>query len=127
MGARALQNRQCVVMSYTVHVTRRSPDLEPVADDLTMEEWISFVAQDASVRFLGDTLEQTLPDGRTTRMRTPNGFWAFAGPKGDVTLTFSEASVCVGVRDREVITAIVALAGRLRAHVIGEEGETYES
>lgn len=127
MGARALQNRQCVVMSYTLRVTRRGPDLEPVAEDLTIEEWNSFVAQDASVRFVGETLEQTLPDGRTMRMRVPNGFWAFAGPKGDVTLTFSEASVCAGVRDREVISALVGLAGRLRAHVVGEEGESFDS
>jgi hypothetical protein len=114
-------------MSYTVRVTRRSPDLEPVADDLTIEEWCSFVDEDASVCFLGDALEQTLPDGRIMRMRTPNGFWALTGPKGDLTLTFSDASISAGIRDLEVIPALVALAGRLRAHVIGEEGETYES
>ena len=65
-------------MGYDVHITRKS-EWHGEGPDITLDEWLGYVASDASMRHDGDA-EATIPAGDVLRVNGPER----CGPTGNV-------------------------------------------
>lgn len=115
-------------MGYEVHITRKS---EWFGDgpEIGLEEWLSYIASDASMRHDGYA-EAVTPAGDVLRVES-EGLAVWVGYSGHelngnmAWFSHSRGNVTVKNPDEEILDKMVEIARTLGATVQGDEGETY--
>ena len=115
-------------MGYDVHITRKS-EWHGEGPDITLDEWLGYVASDASMRHDGDA-EATTPAGDVLRVNSAGiAVWTgYTGHGRDGNMAwFSHAGGNVVAKnpDPEILDKMVRIAKVLGATVQGDEGEHY--
>jgi hypothetical protein len=110
-------------MGYDVHITRASEWSESESSPISLEEWIALVAGDAEMRLTG-VAEANTPDA-VLRYENPGlAIWTRA-PHGGIWFDYRRGRIVVKNPDPEILAKMKQIAEKLRAKVIGDEGEEY--
>lgn len=110
-------------MGYDLHITRAADWTDSENAPISLEEWARYIRTDPEMRLDGFA-EVTLPDGRILRTEGEGlAVWtAFPVP---VWFAHRAGRIVVKNPDEEIIAKMIAIAGALGAHVVGDEGEEY--
>jgi len=116
-------------MGYELHIVRqRDYDDEEEESNITMEEWINYVASDKELILTGG-YELPGPEGKTTWQKSP-GFCEWVGHiREDGSLAwFDYSHGCISSKfpDDDMIKKMLDIAISLHARVRGDEFEYYD-
>jgi hypothetical protein len=109
-------------MGYDLHITRRK-DWSNDEPDISLAEWEAYVSSDPELRLTG-IAETPTPDGLLQYKNAGLAVWV-AHPSRQVWFDPRAGGIAVKNPDEITIDKMVAIARRLRAHVQGDDGETY--
>ncbi len=99
-------------MGYDFHITRRS-DWAATGDDITTEEWLAYVREDA---------ELTL----TSTNGPYHAVWIGPSRQSEPWLDWSRGQIYTKNPDSPLIDKMIEIAERLDATVQGDDGEIYD-
>jgi hypothetical protein len=113
-------------VGYDVHITRATEWFESEDTPITFEEWTAFVKSDPSMRL--DGFAEAAVGG--LRYESPGlAVWtAYSGhgKKGNMAwFDHDEGRITVKNPDEEILGKMRAIAKKLGARVVGDEGEEY--
>lgn len=99
-------------MGYDLFVTRGVDGFDEEREPITLQEWEKYVASDSELRFHGEM---------------GDGFAVWCGPSQleGPWIAHSDGNLHSKNPDPPLIEKMTAIAARLGARVVGEEGETY--
>jgi len=98
-------------MGYDLHVTRADTWLESEAAPITFDEWEAFLLTDRSLRADAEASADSV-------------VWA-DHPNEPSPIWWYEGEVRCKNPDEATVAKLVAIAERLGAHVVGDDGEEY--
>jgi hypothetical protein len=111
-------------MGYDVFITRADLPEESRKAPISSQEWTALVKSDSSLRISPtDYYEHKSSDGGTERI--PTVIWT-AHP-GQPPFLLLDGAVQIKSPDKATIEKMMAMAAKLQARVVGEEGELYSS
>jgi hypothetical protein len=118
-------------MGYDVHITRAEDWADGSSDPITLEEWLTYVADDPEMQLDG-IAETTAPDGTVLRYQGEGlSVWtAYSGHglQGNmVWFDYGDGNITVKNPDAEILAKMNAIAEALGARVQGDEGEFYDA
>lgn len=109
-------------MPYELHITR---DEREDAEPISLDEWRACVEADPEMRMVGVA---TAPGGGGETIRYANeglAVWTDPSDRSEVYFDLREWAISVANPEDSAVAKMKALAGRLGADVIGDEGERY--
>ena len=113
-------------MGYDLHITRAERWTESEDSPIRADEWLAVVAADPDFELTGVASVDT-PEG-SLRYENPGLVrWTGHPDQEEVWFDFRDGHVVVKNPDEATIARMIAVAGRLGARVLGDDGETYES
>lgn len=118
-------------MGYDVHITRAEEWTESASNTITLDEWIAYVRSDSTMRLDGFA-EAPLPDGGVLRVESAGlAVWTKYSRDGvdsnHAWFDWRDGQVVVKNPDEEILRKMHSIAQQLRAHVLGDEGESYDA
>jgi hypothetical protein len=118
-------------MGYDVHITRRHDWSDPKGPEISLEEWLAFVAADPEMRLDGRA-ETRLQDGSVFRTeRRGLSVWTAYSLHDDsgnmAWFLYSHGRVIVKNPDEEILRKMWSIAQALSAKVQGDDSEVYDS
>ena len=113
-------------MGYDLHITKAQHWTDSEASPISDDEWRVVVAGYSDFEFT--KAAEVVSPGGTLRYENP-GLVVWNGHPNEVTVWFDfrHGRVVVKNPDEATIARMIAVAGRLGARVIGDDGEMYES
>ena len=109
-------------MGYDVFITRAEHPNESSQHPIPEEDWSALLQSDPSLQVSPtDYYERRAQDGRMERFQMV--VWTTHPDRPPFMLV--DGTVQIKSPDEETIQKMVEMAGRLRARVVGEEGEVY--
>jgi hypothetical protein len=120
-----------VAMGYDVHITRRHDWSDPKGAEISLEEWLAFVAADPEMRLDGRA-ETRLQDGSVFRTEQQGlSVWTAYSLHDDsgnmAWFLYRKGYVTVRNPDEEIIRKMWSIAQALSAKVQGDDSEVYDS
>ena len=112
-------------MGYDVHITRKKDWSDKDGPEINLEEWVATVRSDPEMRLDG-AAEAVTPSG--DRLRYENeGLAVWTGhARHEGWFDYRRGRIVVENPDQEVLGKMYAIAQRLSARVVGDEGEVYD-
>ncbi|WP_172194243.1 hypothetical protein [Saccharibacillus qingshengii] len=110
-------------MAYNLHIQRKDED-----HPITLEEWMNYIKQDNELEPT-DHIEITLPNGMTMGISGEGmAVWktTVEDEEMQVTFTFMEGEISAGHSNEDQIEKMKKIASKLKAIVVGDEGEEYK-
>jgi hypothetical protein len=99
-------------MGYDIHITRAESWTQSQTHQITLEEWLRYVASDAEVQ--------------RDPKNSPADFLYLAHPKEPGPLWWSRGRVYTKNPDKHTFQKMIRIAQKLGARVQGDEGELYD-
>ncbi len=118
-------------MGYDVHITRRHDWFDPEGPEISLEEWLAFVAADPEMRLDGHA-ETRLQDGSVFRtVQRGLSVWTAYSQHDDsgnmAWFLYRKGYITVKNPDEEIIRKMWSIAQALSAKVQGDDSEVYDS
>lgn len=116
-------------MGYDVHITRASSWLDSEELPITLEEWLSYIKNDAEMR--RDDQATAFVDGKPVLTYENPGLtvwtaWSENEPDGNMAwFDYRDGRIIVKNPDEEILDKMKQIAVALDAKVIGDEDEEY--
>ncbi len=117
-------------MGYDVHITRKEYFFDEDGEEISLDEWKSYIANDPEMRLDGYA-EAKFPEG-TLRVES-EGMAVWEGwSKNEIDgglawMDHFEGSIACKNPDEEILKKMYQIASTLDAKVQGDEGEIYDS
>jgi hypothetical protein len=111
-------------MSYNLYITRADNFWEAKEFPVKESEWRAVAEADPSLQYsIDDYYERRVEDGQAETIHP----WLYMSLPETPPLWYEDGAIVAKNPDPRFIVKMVALAAKLDAHVIGEEGEVYDS
>lgn len=117
-------------MGYDVHITRRTPWWAEDGEQITAREWAAVVAADSDLEMV--QAARVSPRGQDAVLEYRNPWLAQMAthPERDTDgawLDWRHGRIVVKNPDESLLEKMREIAGKLGAHVQGDDGEYYDS
>lgn len=114
-------------MGYNIYITRAEVPYENEDSQITLKEWQHLIHKDRELEAI-NKLEIILPNGMTLSQENEGiAVWEYKiqNEKQQIYFHYSEGNILTEYGDALMIKKMKEIANRLKAKVIGEEGEAY--
>lgn len=114
-------------MGYDVHITRADDWSESESNPITLDEWLTYIANDPGMR-LDNSAEVETPDGVLRYENEGLAVWtAYSAhdQNGMAWFDYRRGQIIVKNPDNEILAKMKQVAAALQAKIIGDDGEFY--
>jgi hypothetical protein len=110
-------------VGYDLHVTRAEDWMDAEQNPIPETEWLAAVQSDAELRVDTDSYyDRRGPNGATVRLHPV----AWLGdPSGDTLFWYERGEITTTNPTDEAVAKLKSIASRLRARLVGDDGEEY--
>ncbi|OQP46543.1 hypothetical protein [Niastella populi] len=116
-------------MGYDLHITRNVYwfEGEQNSNDISLDEWLSYIHIDGSELELVDTHGVKVPEAEA-KLQVPPGFceWTSHPENERPWFDYSNGNISTKNPDEPTIMKMISMAKELKAKVQGDDGEVYE-
>ena len=116
-------------MGYDVHITRAEHWLDSKESPIALKEWFEYVAGDPEMELEGVAVGKVKGKAAVTYANKGLAVWKAYSLHDEggnkVWFDFSDGRIVVKNPDDEILAKMKRIAKKLRANVVGDDGEQY--
>jgi len=101
---------------YDAHITRAKDWTESAKKPVTLDEWVQYVKNDSEFRFV---------QSQDPKDKPKDAIWTDPKDKRECYFYYSDGEISVKDPDERILAKMQKVALKLKARVVGDDGEGY--
>jgi predicted transglutaminase-like protease len=116
-----------VLAGYDLHITRAKDWTESKKTPISLQEWKEFIKTDKEFRLVDAAETKNAKTAEVLKMQSEGmAIWADPKNKSECYFYYQEGEISVKNPEERIIDKMKIVAQKLKAKVIGDEGEEYK-